>query len=382
MSTKFDLVLDIRSGSVGVCVFIREKKAAVPACLFSARVKIPLQKEFDGERGLVDICAGIKLALENVRKQGLGHPDAISVVIGTPWYLSQSRTVMYQGETPIKVDEKFVGKLLAAEVDAFAHEHYTGTAPGIVEEVVMKVALNGYPTGRPYNKMAKEVAVTFYLSMAQELFLEAVRKEIASAYHHREIKFHTFTFAAWQVARFTSMVGIPDLNFIDIGGEVSEWTLVEADCVVESVSFPIGAHTIIRDLAANFSIDLEEARTLYEAYQEKRVSPSVDKRIAEVLAGVEGKWVNYMRAIIGSLANTHILPTRYCVVGFPETARLFCEALGSPDIQALGVGAESNMCVLPTIEDLKPLYTESNLGKPDVFMAFEIIFLDKYIGMI
>ena len=275
-----------------------------------------------------------------------------------------------------------IDKLLENEVEVFAKEYYRGQKSGILEKVVMKVALNGYPTTKPYGKLAKEIDVTFHLSMTSYDLLDIVRKELGMAYHRKDVVYNTFTFAAWQAARATILAGQPDLTFIDIGGEVSEWTLIEGECLVESISVPIGAHTIVRDIAGTFHVDLEEARTLYEAYQEKRVSMVVDKKISEVLSGVRAKWLTYISGIIQKMSSTHVIPTRFCVVGVPETARLFCEALGSPEIQALSVVPGTNVCVLPLSSDLAQYYQETNPGGPDIFQAFEIIFIDKYVSML
>ncbi|HEY4482663.1 MAG TPA: hypothetical protein VI953_00630, partial [Candidatus Paceibacterota bacterium] len=266
MSVKFDLILDLRSGSVGACAYAYEKRAKVPTCLFATRIQIPLQREFDSERGLGNLAAGIKLALDVTRKHVPGHPRSLSVIIGTPWYLSQTRTVIYKGEGPMNVDGKLVGRLLDTEIDSFTKEHYPNRPVEIIERVVMKTTLNGYRTNSPYGKRARELEIIFYLSMMDKVLLEMVRKEVAFVYHRSEISLHTFTFAAWQASRLSLIRDIPNLTFVDIGGEVSEWTLIEENSITESVSFPLGAHTITRDIAKGFNIDLEEARSLYAAY--------------------------------------------------------------------------------------------------------------------
>ncbi len=373
--SSFSIILDVRSGSVGAAAVVPPTPKSPATVLCAMRTTLPILAEFEVKRATEQIGAGIKETLTEIRKSVPGKAREVVAFIGTPWFISQTRTAVYKAEKPFECSKKFLDRLQKDEVAAFVHEHFPDGTVDILEQIPVQTLLNGYPTDKPLGKTASEAAAAFFVSAASHEFVELVEKQIRSVYHSN-IRYHTFAHASLFVAQRTLLSATPTFVYVDIGGEVSELSLVEAGCIKEAISFPMGSHSVVREIGKFFSSTPEESRSMYQAYIEHRVSESVALKVEKVLEDVRLKWATYVKSIIDKLLISHLLPPLYIVIGNPETSQIFCETLRSAEL-AGSMKQNKISCVTLSPELLRDHFAGASKGTPDIFLGLEALFLDK-----
>ncbi len=376
-NAKFEFFLDVRSGSVGGAIIASGTTQA--EVLFATRVRVPIQEKFDADRVSGMALQGVRDVIETLRKQARGsNPSRIHVTLGSPWHVCQTRSVTHKSDVDVRYDNDFVNGVFEREEIAFKEQFFPDTNFSTIERKILAVYLNGYLIGSPLGKKAKELDISFYLSATPIHFKEALLKQIGSVYAHREITFHTFPLLALVACNNILSENESSYLLIDLGGEISDASFIKNGAGIESISFPLGAHSIIRDVAKKFATSLIEAESLYKAFRDKSVTSAVAMKIESVLSDVRVKWTTYISGILQKFATEYILSRTIVLIGNKETVLELKSIFEQPDISQLTMSLTDVNVLTPDSEVfLKKLKARDGVAKLDVFLAVEIFTLDK-----
>jgi hypothetical protein len=371
-----DLILDIRSGSLGLAIIsYAGAKREITHCV---RKSLPLQKDFESSRLIVQVGNALRQLLTETQSQRPKfRPHKIHIVIGSPWHLSETSTVLHKSPKEVEYDEKLVRKLFADEESDFRVSHFGERKPETIEREMLLVTLNGYPTSRPFGRSASEIGITFYLSMIDTDFLDVVRSAVGSVWKADQI-FHTFPYLSLLSTK-TLIQGHADSYLIlDIGGEVSELSLIRNSVALEGFSFPLGAHSIMRDIASALGLTLPEAGSIYKAFTLGQVDKKISAQIEKVLSDIKIKWITYLHNIFENISTLYVLPSVIVAVGNLETGRIIEEVITDEGISKLFTNAKSPSVIIPdpgTI--LSEIAVKPTAGVMDIFLAIEASTLEK-----
>ena len=372
------LFLDIRSGSIGATLAV-DRGAGGREIVVSLRKRLPIQIEFQAERLLAKLPQILGDILRDAAKRSGGkHPSTIHITLAAPWQVAQARTVTHKGERAIEYSRNLETDLIGAEQALFLREFFPEGAAKIIECKTFSTELNGYRTSDPSGKKAAEFKFSFYLSGAPTELVELLESCVRSVYHGGEIVWHTFSLLSLVACNYYMQGQTSSYLLVDIGGEISEASVVSRQLTSEVLSFPLGAHSLLRTIATGFKTSIEEAESLYRAFLEGRVSEAIGKRIESTLADIEVKWVAYMHGILEKIAGGSVLPRDVLVLGNKDTASLLLRVLGDATVKDLFKGnSDSRIALLLPEMFLEAYRTRLGTESPDIFLATEIFAIDK-----
>jgi len=289
------MVFDLSSSSVGGAIFVMQD-SDVPKILFTIREPIFVEKELDIENFFDLTIKTMRVVVAKMCVAGLGKPDKIFCVLSSPWYHSIMRDITLQKETPFVFNTKLADELTKKEVDLFLESYRlnnkdTGSKEIPIEMKTMSVSLNGYEVNDPYNKKASSLDISLFISISEESFIHKVEEAIMSHFHFESIKYSSFLMASFVVAR-DMFINQDKFLLINIGGEITDISMIKKNVIRDSVSFPMGYNFMIRGLAKDLNMSIEEARSFLSLYKDNHGSDSTNKSLENSIETLKNTWLN------------------------------------------------------------------------------------------
>ncbi|MEX2052514.1 MAG: hypothetical protein WD991_02360 [Candidatus Paceibacterota bacterium] len=379
------LALDVASSSVGAALFY-SSVGNVPQIIFSVREHLSIADEVTFDRLLLEASQALEVVADKALKAGLGAPSKIFCVLSSSWYVSQTRVVRLEKNTPFIFTSKFADSLIAREVALFEEEYikeYSDTEHHFrpIELKNIKTTLNGYETIEPLAQSVKELQMDIFISMSEERVLQAFEKSIKTHFHHREIKFTSFV--------MTSFVAVRDMyvhqdNFLlmDIGGEVTDITMVKKNVLRESVSYPIGHNAVIRALSKSLGVGPNEAHTLFSLYQEGHAAETVVKKLEVALKDIKVEWLKNFQSTLANLSNDISVPAAIFLAVNAPYEEFFADIIRNEQFNQYTLTNSKFQIIFLNTRSLHgaAIYEESVVRDP--FLILDAIYINRFLNKI
>jgi hypothetical protein len=305
------LVFDIRSSSVGGAL-IKTNKTGVPSVLFTIREFIALKDEVKIDRLLFMTMQTLEVVVEKVFKAGFGVPKKFFCVIASPWHISQTRIINVKKDKPFVFSLDFADDLIKKEMRLFKEgylEKYEKTKQKIrlVEMQSIRTMLNGYETHNPLDQKVEEVDMTLFISMSSDQILSAIEGVVKKYFHHEVIRFSSFTMASFNVilSLFSEQ---SNFLLIDIGGEVTDISMIKKNVPSESISFPMGRHFFILGIVKALSCTLAEAESYFSLLNAGHAEKTVNKKLTEIVNKLKTEWLVKFQDSLANLSRDISIP--------------------------------------------------------------------------
>lgn len=326
------VVLHIGSGSVmGSVVSTVDGKTSVHATAFT---DIPVLSDLTLEQFEREMKKALEQTLAKLSFSKLPAPDRVVVYFASPWYASQIRTAKMSRPTPFVVSKTIVDDMIARELKAFEDEEIsakTGTTEALraIDSKVIQVKLNEYPHNDPIGLSVRELELSIFISVAPERTLSMI-EEVIERKFHAPIRFSSFLLASFLVTRdfFSNM---SSYILVDVGGEVSDVSLVRDGTLFQTVSFPHGCNFVLRKLSASLGRTTTEAVSLCTLYMEGKVEESIKDTCASVLADAKKVWTESFQKALFSVSNDLSSPDTVLLSVGTDIAPWFIETIRNED---------------------------------------------------
>ncbi len=327
---KIVIVFDIGSSSVGGFVLSLGKNG-IPKIIFTVREPITLEMTLNPEQFLILTIKSLDLVVDKIFKQGLGAPEKIFCTLASPWHVSETRTIKLEKNEPFIFNSKLADSLIQKEIALFEEEYlakYANTEDRVlpIEFKNIKTMLNGYEVSEPLNQKIKELEITIFISISSEKVLNKIKESIGKHFYFKEIRFFSFLFAAFAVVRDVYS-HTEDFLLIDIGGEVTDISMVKKNTLRESISFPLGVNFIIRGVASAMISSIEEAKSLISLLKDGHAGDAETKKIEEALDGLRIKWLNKFQESLANISNDISIPSTIYISIEKDLVDFFCYAI-------------------------------------------------------
>lgn len=359
---KSDIFIDVRSGSVAVAVAkLGENKKREFS--FFERKDIPLQDDFDSAKSIgsvENVCGQLLKRIAHTTDQ----PNQIYLTIGAPWITSRTQKISYESEKPFTYNEKIAKSLMDKDSANFVEDFEDNESVELIEQSILNIELNGYAIKKPYGKVAKTLGLTVHLSLVGKSVLSSLRHAIQTIFNHQAIHIHSFAYLA--LLSTDTIRKANSFIMLNIGGEISEVSLIKDGYIKESLSFPLGAHRIFRTLADNLNITPDEARILYNSWLTNQTQTEISKKILQILDDVKLLWLTYLNSILQKLTSSYVLPRGIYIIGSQDLGGLVGAILNDMD------------CFIMSPDVLNNYYSSVSNAKPDTFVLIEAISIDKF----
>jgi cell division ATPase FtsA len=376
------LVFDIGSSSVGGALFWMQK-SGVPKIIYSIREPIILELNITPERFLFLTLKAFKVVASKVCTKGLGAPKRIFCVLSSPWYASQSRTIKLEKNTPFNFTTKLAESLTEKEVKFFEEEHqaiYNNIDSKVrpIEFRNMKTMLNGYPTSKPINQKASELEMKIFLSMSPEKVLQKIEEIVARHFHRTEVRFSSFLMTSFSVAR-DMFVHQDNFLLVDIGGEVTDISMIKKDVICESISFPMGRNFIIRETAKSLGCGLDEAKSLISLYKDGHAAESTEKILTPVISKLKAEWLRNFQESLAHLSTDISIPATIFITVDQDFANFFSETIKVEQFSQYTLTESKFRVIFLGTETLHGIVLfEENIVR-DPFLIIESIYINRFL---
>ena len=377
-------VFDIGSSSVGAALFYKDGTSS-PEIIFTVREAIPTTEKLEFDRFLDVTLKALESVAKTISLSGLGVPKQTHCVLSSPWYASQTRVINLEKNVPFVFTDKLADSLIQKEIALFEEQHITpheGTAKKarMIEFKNMKTSLNGYVTAKPIGEKAKKVEMVLFISMSPEYVLQKFEESIGRHLHPKNIKFSSLVIACFAVARDMFIIR-ENFLLIDIGGEITDISMIKKDILRESISFPLGRNFLFRSLSEGLGgQSIDDAKSLISLYKEGHIEDTMKTKVDAVLAKAKADWLKQFQTSLIALSNDISIPSTIFLTADEEVTDWFIETIKTEQFnQYTLTESKFKIIVLNTVM-LHGIATFKDNVMRDRFIILESIYIDRFLS--
>lgn len=379
-------LLDISSASIaGAHALVKAsgnttKDTAV--ILNQSRSDVGMQTTLDISRYLDEATRLLEGVIADMRATDTHHPVHIEVVLGSPWYTSQTRTITYKKNTPFVCTEHMVDQLIEKEIAYMlkSEEDEFGTVGSeqvIVEKQISLIKLNGYATNTPYGKKAESLELYLSVTIVPRIVAERFKNAIMRSYGNRPIHITTAPYATFVVARDHLHLQ-HEAVIVDVGEEVTDVAFVKDSLFLYQHSFPIGTYGLYRALESVAGHKPHESKAVIESYRLGKAGTS-SPRIEKAIMQFTESWQKGFQEVLDDGRYGFCLPSQCFVTSEIRFEMLFHDAIkNDPFVQHMCARGIVNPIVISseTLASLIVIPTDIEL---DVPLATAALFAEKLL---
>ncbi len=338
-SDDLSLVLDIGSASIGGSLvrFPKGKGSSnsKPAILYSVRTDLVFEEDLNFESFLAKMLLALADVVKKVHDARLGAPKYAYCTLASPWYASQTRVIKLSKNTPFIFSHKMASELIEKERKAFELEHADryrelGESVRILEAKTVRVTLNGYRVKDPIGVKATDLNMTLYLSMSPEAILASIEEVIEKVFNLKHIVYSSFAFASFITTR-DLFVHEDNFVLLDIGGELTDISIIKDGMLVESISFPYGKNFLLRKISKALGKSGGESLSLYRIYSDLKLEKNLADKLSQVLKDAQTEWLTNFTTALSSISLDLGIPDTVFLTADRDTSSWFIASLESEE---------------------------------------------------
>lgn len=376
------LVFDLGSSSVGGALFLRQPDGA-PKIVYTMRETIKLEEELDHQRFLEATLKTLREIAGKICLSGHGRPNEVFCVLSSPWFASQTRVIQLEKNSPFTFTSKLADSLIEKEMKLFQEEHahkYSEDMNRVraIELRTMSTTLNGYKTAKPFNQKAKELEMSIFVSLSQESLLKEIEKSIVRHFNVTEVKFISFTMASFAVAR-DMFVNQESFLLVNIGGEVTDISMVKKEVIRESISFPIGENFIIRRLSKGLKTTFTEASSFMAMYNEGHMAENILKKVDPIITEIRTEWLRNFQESLRNLTNDISIPATIFITVNKDLVDFFLKTIKTEQLNQYTLTESKFRMLFLSIESLHGIAIVNDTVLRDPFLIIESIYINQFI---
>jgi len=379
-------LFDISSSSVGGAHALVKKgpQATIEtiSILAQSRVDATLQEDLNIERFVSETLKGIESVATTIRGVDAHLPEYIQVVLASPWYSSQTRTILYNKTTPFLCTEKMVSGLIDKEIEhIIANEKDRfgdlGREYSIVEKQVSLIKLNGYVTHAPYGKRATSLELYLTVTVAPKRIIDQFTDLIRRIYGTRKIGVTTSAYTTFVATRQYAEHAEPNAVIVDVGEEITDVAFIKDELFLYQHSFPTGTYELYRSVAASTGSSFAEVKGMLEAYRLHKLSKTTTAAIDKAFASFVVTWQKGLQGVVDQGHYGFVLPKQwYCVVDAKFEQVLKKAIMSDAYVIHQSTNAPQVTMVTPELlSSVKGLYEVP----VDVPVALGLLFIDRLV---
>ncbi|OGI65407.1 hypothetical protein A3A95_00970 [Candidatus Nomurabacteria bacterium RIFCSPLOWO2_01_FULL_39_18] len=375
-------LFDIRSSSVGGALF-RVQKSGIPKIILSFREPIIFKKTIDINRFVLSIIKPLNIIADKISTAGIGVPERIFCILSSPWFVSQTRIINLKKNTPFTVTTKLIDDLIKKEINIFEEEHlakYTekGNKIRLIELKNIKTMLNGYETANPLDQKSKELEITVFISMSPEQVLSKIEEAVKRYFHRGNIKFVSFALSSFAVVR-DMFINQENFLLIDVGGEVTDISMIKKNVLRESISFPLGQNFIIRGVASALGSTLGEAESLISLLQDEHGDASTEKKLNPIIDKLKMEWLKKFQEALANISRDISIPATIFLSTEMGFADFFGKTIKTEQFNQYTLTESKFEITFLDTETLHGIATFDKSAIRDPFIIIDSVYINRFL---
>ncbi|NTV44270.1 MAG: hypothetical protein HGA67_01065 [Candidatus Yonathbacteria bacterium] len=384
-------VYDIGSASVGGAIVLLRPDTR-PLIVYATRKEMTFQEAPDSTRLRSALFSAVGSVAQDLEKngtpllrplvQGTMRPRLVSCTLASPWYASQTRRVRKEYKHPMRIKSADIKERAEEEYNAFVGSpavQALGSGDHVlIEQRIIQVKLNGYETGFPEGKDVSSLDMTIVFSVTSADVGNGILEAIEQTFPDCPTEFNTFPLISFDAIRAKKQVN-GDLLCVDISGEVTDVSLVDDGVLLESVSFPVGKRTMLRDIAHTLGVTNEEAFSLVHLKEEKGVVGTDTKRVTDALAVATATWSKSFEQVTTSLGEGVPIPGIVYLMSDPDSESWLSNIIGNTQEEHPSAHLGMFRVIPVNVTFLNDVCDVSRESVRDPFLMLEAIFAEHLV---
>jgi hypothetical protein len=305
------LSFHIGSGSISATV-TEVLSGGMPHIIFSVTRDIQPQAVFTFSDFKTSSFKTLAMVCDDIGRLPMGTLDEVVCFLGSPWFATQIRTVHTVKNAPFAVTDTLIAEILKKDRELFQKNELSGYATQgdqavIFEQELSQILLNGYQIKQLQGLLTKEIDLVYLISIASETLLKEFTTAIARPLHTKDIIFRSFVHAHVSVAR-DLLVSHDSFLALDVSGELTDVSLVQAGVMTQTTSFPFGFYTLLRFVADSLSIEIGEAESLLSLHASGKLESRRGVTLAATVEKALAQWVTLFERGVDGLSTHYNIP--------------------------------------------------------------------------
>jgi hypothetical protein len=299
-------VFDISSSSVAGAHTLTPKggdiNGAKVSVLASTRLFSELKEDINMERFVEQTITQLGKVVATLKKADNHHPKYIQVILASPWFISQTRTIVYNKTTDFVCTQKLIDSLIEKEITYIIENDMErfgsmGKDAIIVEKQLSMIKLNGYSTAKPFGKKTQSLELSLVVTVSPKMIVERFKNELQKGYGGCAIGFTTSPYATFVVSR--DFLGAKEeLMVIDVGEEITDVAFIKNNLFLYQHSFPVGIYELYRTLVQSGVASTTEATAIIESFYQGKLSAATTSATQKSLDTFGEIWQKGFQSII------------------------------------------------------------------------------------
>lgn len=371
-------------GSSSVCAaLVRVNRNGLPNIIFSLTEPIAPLDKINVKNFLTQTMRVFDTVGKKISTSSFGAPKKIFCILSSPWYISQNRTIKLEKNTPFVFNSKLADSLLEKEIKLFEEEHlakYVNSENKIraLEVKNIKTMLNGYEISDPCDQKAKSLEMTLFISISGEDVLSKIENITMKHFHTKEIIFSSFLMSSFAVVR-DMYTTADDFLLIDIGGEVTDISMVKKNLLRESISYPMGRNFILRGISSNLDLNLDEAKSLFFLFKDGHAEDKTQRKLEPVMNDLKNEWLKKFQSSLANLSKDISMPATIFITIDQEYSNFFADIIKTEQFNQYTLTESKFQIVFLNAEILHRAAVFENETIRDTFLIIDSIFINRFL---
>jgi len=314
---KLIAVLEIASSSVSGILIRQNWESKKIEILSQSRLPINFLFDVNFEAFWRSAKDALKKVVKNLAQNRPSKINAAFCVFLSPWFTPQIKIAEIKRTNPFEITKDLLNEFLQNEEKTFEikkDSNLKNMEREFIEREIIKTELNGYYTQSPVGKSASTLKTYIYMSLGAKEAEEGVKKEILDSFGEIPLTLRTFPLVSFYVMDriFHKTEG---MILVDIGGEMTDVSLIRKDCLRQVISFPRGKNFIIRKVCAGLNTFPHEAISFVKTYFSGHRSEKDSEKISKILEEARNEWFCFFETAVKNISEQAPLPQNLFLLG-------------------------------------------------------------------
>jgi cell division ATPase FtsA len=180
------------------------------------------------------------------------------------------------------------------------------------------------------------------------------------------------------VARDT-FINQENFLLVNIGGEVTDISMIKKDIIRESVSFPLGHNFVVRGVAEGVDCSLDEARSFLSLYKNDHISDVSKRKLEPVISAVKTEWLKNFQEFLSNLTSDISIPSVVFITIDKDLAKFFSEIIKTEQFNQYILTESKFKVIFLGAQDLHGIALFEENTSHDPFLIIESIYINRFL---